>query len=252
MQLVLSTSNPSGRMKAPEQDSRFLDVYDPVPWRQTRRKECVPKERSVRRRRTCPETDDQFAASASAHLDLNRTGTRFPTGLNETDEHMPTAPIRAHTVPLAEYRHEAALVTRITPRQNTEAFLTARNKQRESTCLSLRERCACLSTGPTSGRSSFPELLPGSETVLPMGPDRRIDVLAVDQGGEKGSQGILSSRTTRIDGLPVRDCQSPRNASRISKCSTTTPSPRDERIEVNGSARRHSARHPGPCKSVRA
>lgn len=222
VQLVLSTSNPSGRMKAPEQDSRFLDVYDPVPW--------ADSEERMRPQRALfgqdlSETD--AVARAPAHLDLKRHTVSYrPAGrtsiANSADQ--------AHTVPLAEYRHEAALVTRITPRQNTEAFLTARISN-ESHLPLVAGAMRVFIDGAYVGRSSFPELLPGSETVLPMGPDRRIDVLAVDQGGEKGSQGILSSRTTELTDFLFEI---------VNRHATPTdievldyyPVPRDERIEV--------------------
>lgn len=222
VQLVLSTSNPSGRMKAPEQDSRFLDVHDPVPWADS--EERMRPQRALLGQ-VLSETD--ASAGAAARVEQNRHTVSYrPPGRasisNSADQ--------AHTVPLAEYRHQAAIVTRITPRQSAEAFLTARISN-ESQLPLVAGTMRVFIDGAYVGRSSFPELLPGSETELPMGPDRKIDVLAIDQGGEKGSRGILSSRTTELTDFLFEI---------VNRHATPTdievldyyPVSRDERIEV--------------------
>ena len=138
---------------------------------------------------------------------------------------------QAHTVPLAEHRHHADLVTRITPRQSAEAFLTARISNGGDQPL-VAGTMRVFIDGAYVGRSGFPELLPGTETVLPMGPDLRIDVLAVDQGGEKGSRGILSSRTIQATDFLFEIVNRHPTSTEI-EVLDYYPVSRDERIEVN-------------------
>lgn len=223
VQLTLSTSNPDGRMRAPEQDSRFLDVYDPVPWRQS-------EERMLSRTSADdggPPDGDPFAEPAARREKNRHTVSYRPIERasisNSADQ--------AHTLPLAEYRHQAELVTRITPRQSAEAFLTAGISNDGDQPL-VAGTMRVFVDGAYVGRSSFPELLPGAETVLPMGPDLRIDVLAVDQGGEKGSQGVLSSRTTQLTDFLFEIVNRHPTATEI-EVLDYYPVSRDERIEVN-------------------
>ncbi len=218
VRLVLSTSNPSGRMKAPEQDSRFLDVYDPVPWADSEERMLS---RTMALGQDLSETDSGARAAPRRHTVSYNPRERVSIS-NSADQ--------AHTVPLAEYRHRAALVTRITPRQSAEAFLTARISNESHLPLAAGTMRVFID-GAYVGRSSFPELLPGSETLLPMGPDRRIDVLAIDQGGEKGSQGILSSRTTELTDFLFEIVNRHATATDI-EVLDYYPVSRDERIEV--------------------
>lgn len=222
VQLTLSTSNPSGRMKAPEQDSRFLDVYDPVPWGQSEER---MRSRTMALEQGLSQADSVARAPARRHRDRHTVSYRPPerTSISNSAD-------QAHTVPLAEYRHRAALVTRITPRQSAEAFLTARIGN-ESDLPLVAGTMRVFIDGAYVGSSTFPELLPGSETVLPMGPDRRIDVLAIDQGGEKGSQGILSSRTTELTDFLFEVVNRHATAAEI-EVLDYYPVSRDERIEV--------------------
>ncbi|MYA31155.1 MAG: mucoidy inhibitor MuiA family protein [Gammaproteobacteria bacterium] len=222
VQLVLSTSNPSGRMKAPEQDSRFLDVYDPVPWADS-------EERMLSRAMAMGE--DLSATDSAARADTRRVRNSRTVSYSPLERaSISNSADQAHTVPLTEYTNRAALVTRITPRQSAEAFLTARISN-DSDLPLVAGTMRVFIDGAYVGRSTFPELLPGAETVLPMGPDRKIDVLAIDQGGEKGSQGILSSRTTELTDFlfEIVNRHSTRTAIEVLDY---YPVSRDERIEV--------------------
>lgn len=223
VQLVLSTSNPRGRMKAPEQDSRFLDVYEPVRWQRSE-ESMLPEAMTLGE--DLPEAD--LAARAAARIDRNRHTVSYrPAGRTSISN----SADQAHAVPLAEYGHEAALVTRITPRQSAQAFLTARISN-ESGLPLVAGTMRVFIDGAYVGRADFPALLPGAETVLPMGPDRRIDVLAIDQGGEKGSRGILSGRTTELTDFLFEIVNRHPTATDI-EVLDYYPVSRDERIEVN-------------------
>lgn len=222
VQLVLSTANPSGRMKAPEQDSRFLDVYDPVPWADS-------EERMLSR--TTALGQDPSEADPAARAAARRYRNRHTVSYRPPERaSISNSADQAHTVPLADYLNRAALVTRITPRQSAEAFLTARISNETDLPL-VSGTMRVFIDGAYVGRSSFPELLPGAETVLPMGPDRRIDVLAIDQGGEKGSQGILSSRTTELTDFLFEIVNHHAAPTEI-EVLDYYPVSRDERIEV--------------------
>ena len=220
--LVLSTSNPSGRMKAPEQDSRFLDVYEPVPWADS---ETRMLSRTMALGQDLPEADPVARAGVRGGQNRHTVSYRPPgrTSISNSAD-------QAHTVPLAEYGHRVELVTRITPRQSAEAFLTAKISNEGDLPL-VAGTMRVFIDGAYVGRSGFPELLPGSGTVLPMGPDRRIDVLAIDQGGEKGSQGILSSRTTELTDFLFEIVNRHATPTEI-EVLDYYPVSRDERIEV--------------------
>ncbi len=226
--LTLSTSDPGGRMAAPDQGSRFLDIYD-------------SRERALM-------AGQGFAASAeSATFEMaERKGVgdarnrKQPRGDSNRFAVLYRSPERVdiandaedeQELPLAEYRYDAALVSRVTPRQDPAAFVVARITHNSDTPL-FGGQMRLFRNGSFAGVTRLPTLLPGAEVTLPMGTDRQLDVMAVDQGGEKGSEGLISARNTELvdflfeivnrHSLPVEV-----------EAVDYYPVPRDERIEVS-------------------
>ncbi len=219
VELTLSTGNPGGEMQAPEQESRFLDLYEP----------------RMEARMALPREDRRFEAAAA--LDEVVVSGRLRSGryavLYQASERTSIANVadQAQGVPLAEYRVAVSLVTRTTPRGNARAFLSARYTHDSETPLfggSMR----VFVDGAFAGLSQLPDLLPGTEAALPMGPDRQVEISATDQGGEKGSEGFLTSRNTRLTDFLFEI------VNRHSRQTTVEvvdyfPVSRDERIEVS-------------------
>lgn len=220
VQLTLSTGNPGGAMQAPDQDSQFLDIYEPpTALRQAR-----------------PRDDRRFAAAqaleevvvAAAGVSPNRYAVVYQAGertdvANSTDQ--------AQGVPLAEYRVGVSLVTRATPRRNASAYLTARYTHDSETAL-FGGPMRVFVDGAFAGVTYLPELLPGAEALLPMGPDRQVEVLVVDQGGEKAREGFLSTRNTELTDYLFEIVNRHSQATEV-EVIDYYPVPRDERIEVD-------------------
>lgn len=220
VELTLSTSNPGGALQAPEQESRFLDLYEP----------------RLDARMALPGGDRMFEAAqmmeevvvSSARLRSGRYAVLYRATERTSISNMAD---QAQGVPLTEYRVGVSLVTRTTPRQNARAFLSARYTHDSETPL-LGGPMRVFVDGTFAGIAQLPGLLPGTEAALPMGPDRQVEVSATDQGGGKGSEGFLTSRNTRLSDFLFEV------VNRHSRPTTVEvvdyyPVSRDERIEVS-------------------
>ena len=220
VQLTLSTGNPGGAMQPPDQHSQFLDIFEPPT--------------ALRQRRS--RDDRMFAESRAleevvvnaARVSPNRYAVVYQASertdiSNSTDQ--------AQGVPLAEYRVGVSLVTRTTPRRNASAYLTARYTHDSETAL-FGGPMRVFVDGAFAGLTGLPELLPGAEAVLPMGPDRQVEVLVVDQGGEKAREGFLTTRNTELTDYLFEIVNRHSKATEI-EVIDYYPVPRDERIEVD-------------------
>lgn len=221
VQLTLSTGDPGGAMQAPDQESEFLDLEDPR-----------VLERSSARSAGM-RADQRFGmveeiTVTAARIPNRRYSVAYQAGertdiFNSADE--------AQSVPLAEYHVDVLLATRITPREDARAYLTARYTHDAQTPLfggSMR----VFVDGAFAGLTQFPELLPGTEVVLPMGPDRQIEVTVIDRGGEKGREGFLTARNTELTDFLFEIVNRHSRATKV-EVIDYYPVPRDERIEVS-------------------
>ncbi len=227
VQLTLSTGNPGGAMQAPEQDSEFLDLYDP---RLERMQRALSRESAgFDASRALEEVIVTARARPGRYAVLYQAPERTSIS-NVADQ--------SQGVPLAEYRASVALVTRTTPRRDARAYLTARFMHDSETAL-FAGPMRIFVDGAFAGLAELPELLPGTEAVLPMGPDRQVEVLAIDQGGEKGREGFLTTRNTELTDFLFEIVNRHSRATEI-EVIDYYPVPRDERIEVDvpGSATR--------------
>ena len=197
VELTLSTADPGAEMQAPEQDSRFLDLYTPREWgmeprasMQSNMNDLVVESFSTAER---GEEIEEVIVSAT-HIERGRFAVRYhaPERTNISNN-----ADQSQTVPLAEYRYDVDLVTRVTPRMDAQAYLTARFTHDSATPLysgSMR----VIVDGAYMGLAELPGMLPKTVAVLPMGPDRRVEVRVTDQGGSRGRDGLLSTRNTEL------------------------------------------------------
>ena len=183
--LTLSTADPGAEMQAPEQDSRFLDLY-------------TPRERSMV---TGAMRHVESLSTAGSVEEIIVTATGVEQGRYAVRYHAPERTNisnnadQSQTVPLAEYRYDVDLVTRVTPRMDVQAYLTVRFTHDSATPL-YPGSMSVIVDGAYMGLAELPELLPKTVAMLPMGPDRRVEVRVTDQGGSRGREGLLSTRNT--------------------------------------------------------
>ncbi len=220
VQLTFSTSELDDSMQAPDQESRFLDLADPG----------AHKRVQMRQRESAFASDsgiEEVVVTAAPRSEnpysiVYRASDRTDV-INSTDQ--------AQAVPLGEYRLGVSLVTRVTPRQDARAYLTARFTHDGETPL-FAGPMRVFVDGTFAGVSDLPDLLSQSEATLPMGPDRQLEVTVVDQGGEKGRAGLLNARNTQLTDF-LFDIAN-RHAREIDlEVVDFYPVPRDERIEVS-------------------
>ena len=220
VELTLSTGNPGGAMQAPEQDSEFLDLRDP------RSAESAAARGRAYEFRQSLALEEIVVMAASVRP--NRYAVIYQASeradvANEADQEQ--------TVPLTGYRFNVALVTRTTPRKNARAYLTARFTQDRKTPL-FSGPMRVVVDGAYAGLAELPELLPGADAVLPMGPDRQVEVLVIDKGGEKGSEGFFASRNSELTDF-LFDIVNRHSRATSVEVIDYYPVPRDERIEVS-------------------
>ncbi len=189
VQLTLSTGDPGGAMQAPGQESAFLDIEEQA----ERITYKIREESSNMAFGEGLGAPEEIVVAARA-TGPNRYGVVYRAGdrtdvISGTDD--------AQGAPLAEYRASVSLVTRTTPRKSALAYLTARYRHDSNTPL-FGGPLRVFVDGAFAGLTALPELLPGAEAVLPMGPDPQVEVTTVDQGGEKGREGFLGARNTEL------------------------------------------------------
>lgn len=189
VRLTLSTSEPSGELMAPELESEFLNIYRPQPRRESK----------VARTMASPGFSDQMieevvVTGTKIRADVGGFAVNYDvpgrTSIsNDADD--------GALIDLAKFNFATTLVTRVVPRQNTQAFLTARFMYDKNLPLYGSDMTVFVD-GAFAGYSEMPTALPQSEVVLPVGQDRRIEVSAKTQGGEGGRGGIISKRKTEV------------------------------------------------------
>ena len=191
VELTLSTADPGAEMQAPEQDSRFLDLY-------------TPRERSMvtgAMRQTDMVVESVSTAEPVEEIIVTATGVeqgRYAVRYHAPERtNISNNADRSQTVPLAEYRYDVDLVTRVTPRMDAQAYLTVRFTHDSATPL-YPGSMSVIVDGAYMGLAELPELLPKTVAMLPMGPDRRVEVRVTDQGGSRGREGLLSTRNTEL------------------------------------------------------
>ncbi len=189
--VTLSSAAPSERMQAPHQPSRFVDIVEWFPdgAHTESRMELMSlalDSPDARVTRIDPTRDDPPRVEPPryhlAHQAARRVSIDNRAG-------------QAHSVFIAEHRFDVQLVSRATPRADARVFLTARVSYDGDTPLYAGPLSPVVD-GVWLGTTELPDLLPDTEAVLPMGLDRLVEMRVLDQGGGRGSEGLLGRRNT--------------------------------------------------------
>lgn len=190
VQLVLSTSRPSGQLVAPELRSEFLDIAEPAP---------AP----ARQRSTAHLMQQADMDAPLEEIVVTGSPPRAQVGSFAVNYEVPgrtsisNATDDAVTVELSRLTFDTDLVTQVVPRRSTQAFLAARFVYDRPQPLYSGEM-AVFVDGVFSGVTQMPTALPQSDVVLPMGQDRRVEVTSESQGGQGGTSGLVGRRRTEV------------------------------------------------------
>ena len=190
--LTLSTSAPSGNLVAPATRSQFLDLVDPA---QVRGQYAPRMEKRAMADSAIEEV--MVAASLNASPPAPTVGNyavsyRVPGRVNlanRTDDEQ--------SFELAEFATTAKLVTQIVPLFSSDAFLTAQFTYTDQLPLYASNMMVYVDQVYV-GETYLPTTLTGAEVTLPMGQDRRVDVVVTDQGGSSGESGFIGRQKTEL------------------------------------------------------
>ncbi|WP_189402630.1 mucoidy inhibitor MuiA family protein [Arenicella chitinivorans] len=197
VKVILSTSEPSQDIVAPEVSSRFVNLAPPIARRSASRQDMY---QAVAAPMMADSVEEIVVTGSKQVRDPSWSGTfamNFPIPgrisiSNNNDE--------SQRFDLKSYEFAAELVTQIVPRQKTEAFLTAKLVNTGSDPL-YSSSMNVFVDGVFMGEAMMPSLLPGAEVNLPMGQDPRIEVKVVDQGGKDAKSGVFKKQ--RIEAMDL-------------------------------------------------
>ena len=77
----------------------------------------------------------------------------------------------------------------------------------------------------------MPTILPGEEATLPMGQDRRVQIVVSDQGGKGGNSGVISKQRSDVTDL-IYEITNRRSAESTVEVKDAYPVSRDKAIKV--------------------
>ena len=191
--LVLSTGNPARRIAPPVLNPSFLDLYDP---------EVIQLRRERARSAGAMDGVQSLTAKADAPMpapaveavmiapEVTSYGVTYEvpgrvTIANDADD--------AQRFDLERLAFKADLVTRVVPAQTAAGFLVASFTYDQQAPLAASRMRAYLD-GDYVGEAALPAARQGAELELPLGQNRRVEVIVEDQGGLDGESGIISKR----------------------------------------------------------
>lgn len=192
IELTLSTSAPSGNLVAPTTRSQFLDLIDPA---QVRPQFAPQMEKRAMADSALEEvmvTASRGASGPPPEIGNYAVSYRVPGRVNlanRTDD--------AQSFELAEFATTARLVTQIVPRFSSDAFLTAQFTYTDQLPLYASNMMVYVDQVYV-GETFLPTTLTGAEVTLPMGQDRRVDVVVTDQGGSSAESGFIGRQKTEL------------------------------------------------------
>jgi uncharacterized protein (TIGR02231 family) len=192
VELTLSTGNPARRIAPPTLEPSFLELYDPqqapAPPQRTQRLEQLQSFASG------DSADMALAAAPMKEVGITADVTSYGvtyqvpgrvTIANDSDD--------AQRFDLERLSFEADLVTRVVPRQAAAGFLVANFTYDQEAPLAA-SRLRTYLDGDYVGEATLPAARQGAELELPLGQNRRLEVVVEDQGGLDGESGIISKR----------------------------------------------------------
>jgi len=224
VQMVLSTSAPSGELAAPELNSQFLDLAAPRP----------PEKLARTQQASAPMAADMMLEQVV--VTGNRPAVRANIGNFAVTYDIPgrvSVPNTADdaiVVDLVAQSFNTELLTQVVPRKADQAFLAARLLYDDARPL-YSGQMAVYVDGVFAGNTAMPGAQPGETVVLPMGQDRRIDVKVENQGGQGGTSGVIGKRKTEATDY-LFEISNRRDAPSYVEVSDLYPVSRNRDIEV--------------------
>ena len=191
--LSLSTGNPSEQIAPPGLGPEFLNLYDPTAVRMKMQREAA---RPAQFDSAVAGMQNLVAESSIEEVvltvapDVSQFGVTYPVpgrvsvANNASD---------AQRFDLERLSFDAELVTRVVPSRSAAGYLLARFTYDQEAPLAASRLRAFLD-GNYVGESQLPRARQGAKLELPLGRNRRLEVVVEDQGGEDGESGLISKR----------------------------------------------------------
>lgn len=192
VKLILSTSEPTGELEAPKIYSEILNLYNPA----LKQKRASFNDTAMSLRSSLEEViisaekDEDYSPQVDINIGVFAVNYDIPGRAS-----VPNSSANDLHFDLSRDRVDVDLVSKIVPRESTDAFLAARFTHKQDLPMYAGDMRIFVD-GVYVGISKMPDVLPQAEITLPMGQDRRIDVQARSQVGKEGTAGIISKRNT--------------------------------------------------------
>jgi len=233
VKVTLSTSQPTAAMAAPSVESIFLSLK--------------PKYQANSAYSRAEELEEIVVTSSMGSSSRSRARSEeveldgAPSSEKWSGTYASNFPIAgrisvtnnssdAKTYDLEKYSFPTNLVTQIAPRRSTKAFLAARFTN--SNKLPLQgNKMTVFVDGVLIGSTRMPTILPGEEASLPMGQDRRVQIIVSDQGGKGGNSGVISKQRSDVTDL-IYEITNRRSAETTIEVKDAYPVSRDKAIKV--------------------
>jgi uncharacterized protein (TIGR02231 family) len=220
VRLTLSTSEPGGELVAPEVRPEFLTLFDPVP--------TAVKSSATRQDSAAMFSMEEIVVAGNARAQVGNFAVNYDISGNSTIANNAEEPTN---IDLVRHEFTADMITQVVPRRSTQAFLAARFVYDKTLPLYGGEM-AVFVDGVFAGNTMMPTALPQSEIILPMGQDRRVEVLSQSQGDATGSGGIINRRKTEATDY-IFEITNRRQLAAYVEVADRYPVARDRDIEVD-------------------
>ena len=235
VKVTLSTSQPTAAMAPPSVDSVFLSLqpkrrpqaifHDAVS--DNYLEEVVVTGVKASSKRISQSEPVELAGAPSTEKWTGTYASNFPIAgrISVTNNSSD-----AETYDLEKYNFPTKLVTQIAPRKSTKAFLAARFTNSEKLPLQ-GSKMTVFVDGVLIGSTQMPTILPGEEATLPMGQDRRVQIIVSDQGGKGGNSGVISKQRADVTDL-IYEITNRRSAESTVEVKDAYPVSRDKAIKI--------------------
>lgn len=234
VRVTLSTSQPTAAMAAPSVDSVFLSLK-PAYQRKASYdgsadmllEEVVVTARKGSSKSRARSEPVELSGAPSSEKWTGSYASNFPIAgqISVTNNSSD-----ADTYDLEKYNFPTKLITQIAPRKSTKAFLAARFTNSEKLPLQ-GSKMTVFVDGVLIGSTQMQTVLPGEEATLPMGQDRRVQVVVSDQGGKGGNSGVISKQRADVTDL-IYEITNRRSAQSTVEVKGAYPVSRDKAIKV--------------------
>lgn len=232
VKVTLSTSQPTAAMAAPKVESVFLSLrpkYQPsnVYADSSVLEEVVVTANKVSSSRRSRDEDVELSGAPSTEKWSGSYASNFPIAgrINVTNNESD-----AETYDLEKFNFTSKLVTQVVPRRSTKAFLGARFTNTETLPLQ-GSKMTVFVDGVLIGSTQMPTILPNAEVTLPMGQDRRVEIVVSDQGGQGGKSGVIAKQRNEVTDL-IYEITNRRSAETTVEVKDAYPVSRDKAVKI--------------------